>query len=479
MKSNLLLIIFASVFTLVACSSSFASSVVLQWDPNSEQDLAGYKVYYKADSSAMPFDGVGAAEGAAPIDVRNQTTITIDGIDPSRAYFFAITAYNTAGTESSYSNIVNVPELLPPSAAITSPSNGSTVSGTVYVSATASDNVGVTRIEFYLDGVLKLTETASPYLYSWDTSSLSGNHSLLVKAYDAAGNAGQSSNVNVTVINDTTAPNLSITTPANGSRLSGTVPVNVSASDNTGVTRVEFFENGVLKAAMNTLPYTYSWNTASLNNGSYTLTAKAYDNAGNAGQSDSVIVTVLHDTTAPVVAISSPVAGATISGTVAVSATASDNVAVTKVEFFVNGNLQASSGTAPYSFNWNSAAAANGAYNLTAKAYDAAGNIGQSTSVNVTVNNTVIDVTSPKITFSSPSSKNTSSSSISIKASATDNVAVSKMELYMDSKLLLGTSTSSINTSVSISRGTHVIMVKAYDAANNAASSSITVNRSH
>ena len=66
-----------------------------------------------------------------------------------------------------------------------------------------------------------------------------------------------------------------------------------------------------------------------------------------------------------------------MSGTVAVSASASDNVAVSKVEFLVDGILKATSTAAPYSFSWNTLKSANGVYTLVAKAFDAAGNVGE------------------------------------------------------------------------------------------------------
>jgi hypothetical protein len=56
--------------------------VYLQWDANSEPDLAGYRVYYQAESSDFLFQGIGAIEGPAPVDVGNQTTATINGLDP-------------------------------------------------------------------------------------------------------------------------------------------------------------------------------------------------------------------------------------------------------------------------------------------------------------------------------------------------------------------------------------------------------------
>jgi hypothetical protein len=90
----------------------------------------------------------------------------------------------------------------PPTTSITAPSNGTTVSGTTNVTATASDNVGVTRVEFLLDGALQSTDTSSPYAWSWNTASVAnGVHVLVSKAYDAANNFGTSVSVSVTVNN--------------------------------------------------------------------------------------------------------------------------------------------------------------------------------------------------------------------------------------------------------------------------------------
>ena len=89
-----------------------------------------------------------------------------------------------------------------PTTSITAPANGATVSGTTTVSASASDNVGVTKVEFYLDGALKSTDTTSPYSWSWGTTGTpNGTHSLTSKAYDAALNVGTSAAVSVTVSN--------------------------------------------------------------------------------------------------------------------------------------------------------------------------------------------------------------------------------------------------------------------------------------
>src|SRR4051794_5949270 len=89
-----------------------------------------------------------------------------------------------------------------PTTSITAPTAGATLSGTVAVNASASDNVGVTKVEFYLDGALKSTDTASPYSWSWDTTTATNaTHTLTSKAYDAALNIGTSTTVSVTVSN--------------------------------------------------------------------------------------------------------------------------------------------------------------------------------------------------------------------------------------------------------------------------------------
>jgi subtilisin family serine protease len=90
----------------------------------------------------------------------------------------------------------------PPTTSITSPASGATVSGTTTVSANASDNVGVSRVELYVDGSLAGTDTTSPYSFSWNTTSVAnGSHTLQTRAFDAAGNSGSSANVSVTVSN--------------------------------------------------------------------------------------------------------------------------------------------------------------------------------------------------------------------------------------------------------------------------------------
>ncbi|HJV66231.1 MAG TPA: Ig-like domain-containing protein [Geomonas sp.] len=188
---------------------------------------------------------------------------------------------------------------------------------------------------------------------------------------------------------DTTAPTATISSPAGGATVSGTSSVAVSASDNVGVTKVQLYVDGSLVGTDTATPYNFSLNTTTLANGAHSLTAQAYDAAGNVGKSAAVSVNVnnVTDTTAPTVAISSPAASATVSGTTTVSMTASDNVGVSKVELYVNGSLYSVVGSSPYNCSWNTGTLSNGSCTLLAKAYDAAGNVGQSATVTVNVSN--------------------------------------------------------------------------------------------
>ncbi|HEX7623272.1 MAG TPA: S8 family serine peptidase [Anaeromyxobacteraceae bacterium] len=93
-------------------------------------------------------------------------------------------------------------DAIAPTAVITAPAQGATMTGTVRVVASASDDVGVVRLELYVDGAPLAADPAAPYAASWDTSTAAnGPHTLAAKAWDAAGNLGTSASVEVTVAN--------------------------------------------------------------------------------------------------------------------------------------------------------------------------------------------------------------------------------------------------------------------------------------
>lgn len=303
-----------------------------------------------------------------------------------------------AGGGGTSGNSVQVSDTTPPTISLSSLAG--TVSGTITLNASASDNVGVAGVQFLLDGgtLIGAEDINAPYSVSWNTATASnGTHALTAVARDAAGNLATSSAVTVTVSNSTpppgdiTKPTVSFTAPAAGATVSGSVTVSANASDNVGVVGVQFLVDGNRLLADDTgAPYTFSWNTAGESNGSHTLSAIARDAAGNlsAAATRTVTVTGSNDTIAPTVSISAPAANSTVSGTVTISAGASDNVGVVGVQFKLNGaNLGAEDTAAPYTVSWDTTTATDGGHALTAVARDAAGNTKTSTAVSVTVSN--------------------------------------------------------------------------------------------
>ena len=98
---------------LFQAGNCYAGDISLAWDPNSETDLGGYKIYYKIGSSGPPYNGTGATEGSSPINVGNITEFTVRDLMNGIEYFFVATAYDTEvpSLESGYSNeVLAVPE---------------------------------------------------------------------------------------------------------------------------------------------------------------------------------------------------------------------------------------------------------------------------------------------------------------------------------------------------------------------------------
>lgn len=184
---------------------------------------------------------------------------------------------------------------------------------------------------------------------------------------------------------DVTAPLVSITSPTQGQTISGTSTVQISATDEVGVSSVTLLIDGVPQSTPDTTsPYAFSVDTKLMSNGSHSFQARAQDASGNEGSSTVVGVTVQNtvpDTTPPTVSITSPANGAVvgIKSNVTIQATAQDNVLVSRVEFYVNGSLTCTDTSAPYSCTFRTGGKRNATYSLNAKAVDTSGNSATST----------------------------------------------------------------------------------------------------
>lgn len=398
-----------------------------------------------------------------------------------------------------------------PSISISNPYNNQTVAGTISINTIVSDNIGVTKVVFFVDEIEKGSDTSSPFSYAWNTSGFSGSHSITAKAYDAAENIGISAAITVTVsptTADITPPTITITKPANNATVEGNlVELNASASDNVAVTRVEFYldnSNTTLVGAVLVSNYYLAyWNTTTTSNGAHTLKAKAFDAAGNAGVSQTININVINQASLPSILITSPQNGETVSGTKRITTMDFlDGFSTTKVEFFVDTLLKCTvtGPLVPYYCDWNTATAAKGSHTIKAIRTVSSG-LTATHSITVNVDNTIkpttdtqaptnVAITSPingfilnnTIQSKTPAPNEIALPYLTINATASDNVGVTKVEFYNGTEKI-GEDTSSpysYNWNYqTISNETHTLKVKAYDAANNSTTSpiiTITIN---
>jgi Bacterial Ig domain/Fibronectin type III domain len=379
----------------------------------------------------------------------------------------------------------------PPTIVLNAPADNTIVTSGASVSASAgaSDNVGVTKVEFYIGNTLKATDTASPYDASLATAGLApGTYSIKATAYDAAGNSTSSAlrNIIIQAAPDTTAPSVSISSPTANTVLTGSAnTVVASATDATGVTKVEFYiDNQIIGVADTSSPYSAILDSTKYTNGTHALTAKGYDAANNIGTSATITISVnnaVADTTPPTVTISAPVAAATISGKIAfIQATASDAGGINRVEFYIDGALLGSDNAAPYSFSLDTTQFPNGAHTLVAKAFDTSNN--QATSSNVAVSISNADTTLPSVVITAPFNNTTISGSYTVSATAADAGGIAHVDFSVDAGAVLSSDTTSPYSysldTTKLTNAAHSIKVTAYDTSNssNIATANVTVN---
>ncbi len=323
--------------------------------------------------------------------------------------------------------------------------------------------------------------TNSPTLsFTPATSANAGSYTVTIT--NAFGGPIVSSTATLTVNPDIAQPTVSFSAPAANATVTGNaVNVAASASDNVGVVGVQFRVGTTNIGAEDMVaPYQVSWNTTSLANGSYTLSAIARDAAGLSSTVTRTVTVNNGDTTAPTVSISAPAANATVMGTaVTLSATASDNVSVSGVQFRVDGaNVGAEDTTSPYSISWNSTTIANGTHSITAVARDAAGNSTTSAARTITVNNP--DTVAPTVSISAPAANSSVSGiAVNLSANATDAVGVVGVQFKVDGANVGAEDTAApyavVWNSSLVANGAHSITAVARDAAGNSATS-IAVN---
>jgi Bacterial Ig domain/Carboxypeptidase regulatory-like domain len=472
--------------TNVQTSGATSSSVQMSWVTNVPATSAidyGTSVAYGANT---PVD--------ASMVMNHQMALT--KLSPSTTYHYRVRSAagsNTAASNDQVFSTSGSAGTTSPSVAITSPAAGATVSGNVHLTAAASDSIGITSVQFRLDGGnVGASLAAAPYAYTLSTTSLpNGSHTISAVATDASGNSTTSPSVAVTVDNttkDTTPPTVSMTSPAARATVSGMVAVTATATDNVSVASVQFQLDGASIGGLDVAaPYAYSWDSTRVTNGSHSLRAIATDSAGNSITSTSVTVKVdntTKDTTPPVVTITTPTNGAKISGTVMVSANATDNVSVASVQFQMDGaNVGAADLASPFTYSWDTTKTSSGPHVWSAIAKDGAGNSATSAAVTVTVSNTPTDTTPPTVSISAPAAGASVSGGVNVLANAADNVGVASVQFQVDGINAGGLDGSTPYAyswdTTKVSNGAHRLDAIARDAAGNSTTSAVvtvTVN---
>jgi subtilisin len=185
-----------------------------------------------------------------------------------------------------------------PTVSLTAPTDGSTVSGTITITASASDDDGtVSSVNFYVDNTLIGAGTASSGVWSisWDSSSVSdGTHTIKAEATDNDGNTATDS-VSVDVDNIDDKPTASWVNPSNDDTVGGSVTIQISANDDRGISSVEWkvdSEDTWTTATKSGDYYEDTWNTNGLSDGSYQLSTRATDTGSQVSTESKITVTV-------------------------------------------------------------------------------------------------------------------------------------------------------------------------------------------
>ncbi|MCK4892526.1 MAG: hypothetical protein KAT07_01100 [Calditrichia bacterium] len=308
-------------------------------------------------------------------------------------------AYDT-NQNNSVSNTVSVTvqntDMIAPTITILFPTTGATFfeGQVVSITAQAEDNIGVQRVDFFIDGELQFSDSTADYQFDWNTTGYGDNglHTIFVKAFDFASNNGAQL-INVTVASippDTTGPFITLLNPVGGSTVSDTVNVVPQITDESDIDRVEYFVDGMLDFVATQDPFEYEWIVTNYQNGSiHNIFGRAYDIYQNNGVSNVVSVNIQNtDIIPPSVLILFPVAGTsfTAGDTVDIAVEATDNIGIDRVEFYINGDLLFTDTTFPYRYNWDTTGYGTGReHTIYVKAFDFAQN-SDAQLITVTVN---------------------------------------------------------------------------------------------
>ncbi len=221
--------------------------------------------------------------------VGNTIILDIDALDRG-TYTFIITIYDTSGNSRTDTVIITVIDSTLPkiNLATVSPENGTSVLSGSLISLIISDK-NLIKTEYNWDS--KANQTM-PLGDEVQVPSGDGEHYLYVYAIDAEGNIAKKVFLYYT---DDTAPELTVSGVTQFDTVEGIMNLTITASDATGIDRIELHVDDVLYLTLNLTPYLFEINTTLLTNGEHTILIKAFDVLGNVNDASSYIITVEND----------------------------------------------------------------------------------------------------------------------------------------------------------------------------------------
>jgi hypothetical protein len=235
--------------------------------------------------------------------------ILLDGLSPSTTYHFVARSSDPSGNTATSKDLVfqtlPAPDGINPEVSLLDPG---AITTTVTVTATASDNTGISKVIFLVDGEPIFTDYSWPYAFPFDPGPyLNGGYNLSAQAFDLSGQQSSDSvPVNIAKFVDAAAPTVDIIAPLNNATVSGKVDVTADLSDDTGIISARFYVDGDYRQFK---PYnvsnpptsdsvTFTWDTRGEVDDSYRLGIEVFDKDGKASV-DTVDVTVLNVTPPP------------------------------------------------------------------------------------------------------------------------------------------------------------------------------------
>ncbi len=336
---------------------------------------------------------------------------------------------------------------------------------TIAADAIATGSNSISYVNFYSNGVLLGTVSASPYIFVWKTAT-AGTWNITATAFPQNNVSTTSSPISITVLSKggNFPPTCVITQPVNNQTFTTpiNITINVTATDPNGtVAKVDFYQGTKLIGSDAISPYSFTWLNPAI--GTYNITAKATDNQG-AVTTSTIVKAIVKANTPPTCSITQPLNNQSfaIPANITINANAADaDGTITKVDFYRGTTLLGTDATAPYSFLWQNAPI--GTYSILAKATDNKGAITSSIARTITVKVN----TPPTCVITQPTQNQsfTAPANITINANATDtDGTITKVDFYRGTTLLGTDATAPYSFSwQNVAAGTYSILAKATD----------------